>query len=211
MHDRRIDGKPHTFGNEGILYMNAMTWYDHETERIWTQPTGTALQGFYTGRRLEMVPAQVVPWGTWKAEHPETLVLEVSGQFGIEHDPFGNRLETYVLGVVVKDTAKAYRWEAASRLTVVNDRIGDLPVVVYADPESRSAHVFVRRIGSDELEFGWRGGSMFGKGTESRWNPASGIAESGPLSGTRLREVPYSTAFDWAWRDFYPQSAFFGD
>ena len=61
MHDRRIDGKAHTFGNYGSLYMSAMTWFDHETESLWSQPIGTALSGPYEGVRLEMIPAAVVP------------------------------------------------------------------------------------------------------------------------------------------------------
>ena len=56
MHDRRIDGRAHTFGNYGALYKRAMTWYDHETDSTWSQPIGTAMAGAYKGVRLEMIP-----------------------------------------------------------------------------------------------------------------------------------------------------------
>jgi hypothetical protein len=74
--DRRIDGKVHTFGNYGALYMRAMTWFDHETDSIWSQPTGTALDGDCAGVRLEMIPVTVMPWATCKKVHPKTLVLD---------------------------------------------------------------------------------------------------------------------------------------
>ena len=212
MHDRRIDGKAHTFGNFGILYKHAMTWWDHETDSVWSQPIGTAIQGPYTGTRLKMVPAAVMPWGTWKAEHPDTLVLEVSGRFNIEYDPFGSRtIDTYVLGVSLGGQAKAYHWKAVSELVVVNDMVGDILVLVYANPADRAAHIFVRRIGDRVLEFEWRRDELRDGDTGSLWDPASGTATAGPFNGNRLREIPYSTAFDWAWRDFYPESEFYGD
>ena len=212
MHDRRIDGKTHTFGNFGILYKSAMTWWDHETESVWSQPIGTAIRGPYTGTRLRMVPAAVMPWATWKAEHPDTLVLEVSGRFNIELDPFGaRRIGNYVLGVELDEHAKAFRWDAVSARVVVNDFIGGVPVVVYANPADRSAHIFVRLIGDTHLEFEWREEEMRDRNTGSLWDPASGKATAGPLNGQALRELPYSTALDWAWKDFYPESEFYDD
>jgi len=35
VHNRRIDGATDTFGNEGALFMNAMTWWDWEAGSIW--------------------------------------------------------------------------------------------------------------------------------------------------------------------------------
>jgi hypothetical protein len=38
VNDRRIDGATHTFGNEGVLFINAMIWWDWETGSIWRIP-----------------------------------------------------------------------------------------------------------------------------------------------------------------------------
>ena len=206
MHDRRIDGKTHTFGNFGVLYMQAMTWWDHETDSVWSQPIGTAIQGSYRGTRLVMIPAAVVPWGTWRAEHPETLVLEADSRFNVEHDPWGTRLPLYVLGVVVDGVAKAYPWVVVSEHVVVNDRIGGTPVVVYANPETRSAHIYARRVRDTELDFEWDGEASSDLATGSIWDLGTGHATAGPLKGESLEELPYSTAFDWAWKDFYPET-----
>ena len=141
MHDRRIDGKAHTFGNQGALYMRAMTWFDHETESIWSQPIGTALLGEYEGVRLEMIPAEVVPWKTWREQYPETLILERGGNPFFQSrnvNPFTGSRGAYVVGVSLGDVAKAYPFETVADDVVVNDAIGDIPVFVYANPVDRS-------------------------------------------------------------------------
>ncbi len=214
MHDRRIDGRAHTFGNYGALYKRAMTWYDHETDSTWSQPIGTAMAGPYKGVRLEMIPVEVVPWETWKQEHPDTLALDTFGRFtGFSADPFigatGNN--AYVLGAVLGDLAKAYLFEEVSRQVVVNDEMDGLPLLVYANPKDRSAHIFVRRIGDRVLRFRWAAGELRDIETGSLWDPASGLAIEGALRGERLKEVPYTTAYLWAWRDFYPGAEVYGE
>ena len=37
------------------------------------------------------------------------------------------------------------------------------------------------------------------------------IAVSGPLAGNILQRVPFISYFDWAWKDFYPGTEFFGN
>ena len=209
MHDRRIDGKAHTFGNYGALYRSAMTWYDHETDSLWSQPIGTALKGAYEGVRLEMIPVSVEPWDAWKQEHPETLVLDTGeGRLG-PSDPFSGSRGRYVVGVVLGEQAKAYPFEMVSQQVVVNDTLGDVPVLVYANPEDRSVHIFVRSVQGEELEFVWEDGTLRDRQTGTHWTPANGLALEGALRGELLKELPYSTAYDWAWRSFYPATEFY--
>ena len=212
MHDRRIDGKAHAFGNYGALYMSAMTWFDHETMSLWSQPTGTALDGPYEGVRLQMIPAAVVPWATWKEEHPDTLILDVGVGRGVTSivDPFGGNRGAYVAGVALGDHAKAYPFDVVSREVVVNDRMGELPVLVYANPADKSVHIFLRELPGAVLEFEWADGELTDKQTGTRWDPARGLGVEGPLRGEILKELPYSSAYDWAWRDFYPHTEVYG-
>jgi len=187
--------------------MNAMTWFDHETDSRWSQPIGTALGGEFEGVRLEMIPVNLVPWATWKNEHPDTLVLNTELEFTYSSkDPFENFRGNYVVGVAVGDLAKSYAFRTVSQEVVVNDRIGDLPVMVYANPDSRSVHVFTRVVDDMELVFEWVDGQVIDRGTGTLWDPTKGFAVEGPLKGILLRELPYSTAYDWAWEDFYPNT-----
>ena len=210
MHDRRIDGKPHVFGNYGALYMNAMTWYDHETQSFWSQPTGTSLRGEYKGVRLEMIPSAVMPWGTWRREHPDTLLLDSLVSPGARaYVPFNGQRGEYVVGVALGNHAKAYPFDLVSQQVVTNDRIGELPLVVYANPDDGSVHVYAGVIGGRELQFEWVQGQLKDRETGTRWDPTNGFALEGPLQGRLLRAIPTSTAYDWAWIDFYPHSTLY--
>ena len=211
MHDRRIDGEAQTFANYGGLYMNAMTWLSRESDSVWSQATGVAIQGPLKGVRLEMLPSTVVPWGTWKKEHADTLVLKTSKPlFRLSpSEPFRSYAGSYVIGVALGEHAKAYPFDEVSERVVVNDAVGEVPVLVYANPDDRSVHIFVRRAGDLALEFQWSDGRLVDAGTGSVWDPTKGFALEGPLRGELLKELPSSTAYDWAWEDFYPHTQFY--
>ncbi len=188
--------------------MRAMTWWDHETQSVWSQPWGRSIAGQLEGTELKLVPASIVPWSTWLSEHPETLVLKVApGRFGSPGQQFS---EDYVIGLTLGDHATAYPFGQVSKDRVVNDRIGTIPVVVLADPVTKPVNVFHRRAGDRELRFMVRDGLLVDTETESTWDSSKGIAVEGQLRGEVLQRVPYITAFDWAWEDFYPHSRFYG-
>tara|TARA_B100000315_G_scaffold76091_1_gene69659 strand:+ start:4605 stop:5174 length:570 start_codon:yes stop_codon:yes gene_type:complete len=185
-----------------------MTWWDHETESIWSQPWGTAIAGDLEGTRLKLIPAGIVPWAAWVEEHPGTLVLNLEGygQFGPPREPFQ---PGFVIGIALGEDAKAYPFQPASEEGVVNDWIGPFPVVVVADAESKAVHAFLRRAGDRELEFELREGALVDRQTSSTWDLGRGIAVDGSLRGEVLQRVPYITAYERAWEDFYPHSEFY--
>ena len=188
--------------------MRAMTWWDHETESIWSQPWGMAISGAIEGTRLKLIPAEIVPWAAWVEEHPNTLVLKTEG-----YGPFGPPRQQFqpgfVIGIALGEDAKAYPFRPASEEGVVNDWIGQFPVVVLANAETNAVYAFIRRAGDQELEFEMLKDALVDRQTGSTWDVARGIAVDGPLRGEVLQRAPYITAFDWAWEDFYPHSEFY--
>ena len=184
--------------------MNAMTWWDHETRSVWSQPWGLAIRGPLEGTRLDAIAANIVPWATWLDDHPQTLFMDLGGD-EVAHfkQPFG---EDYVIGVTLGEHAKGYYFPAASEKGVINDLLGPFPVLVLADDATKAVHVYLRSVGDEDLEFTMQNGRLTDRQTESVWNTAKGIAVEGPLQGELLKEVPYMTAFKSAWRDFYPHS-----
>ena len=188
--------------------MSAMTWWDHETGSVWSQPWGMAIDGALRGTTLELVPAGIVPWGTWFGDHPETLVM-VSGasrQDGV----MARATSNYVIGVTLDEYAAAYPFKLASEEVVINDRLGPFPVLVLADPESKAVHVYLRTIGDRELEFSLSNWTVVDAETGSTWDFSTGTAVGGALEGRLLQRLPYVTPYDWAWEDFYPHSEFYG-
>jgi hypothetical protein len=203
VHDRRIDGKVHTFGNHGALWMNAMTWWDHETESIWSQPWGRALEGEYKGVELFLLPSQLTTWLNWRNAHPQTLVmsndLDRVSLFGKQ----GFR-PNFVIGLILNNQAKAYYYLDVEKQGIVHDWLNDVPILVWAAAEEINA--FVRVMDDQVLTFEWNGETLIDVETGSTWNLSRGLALSGPLQGRSLQQVPSSSAFDWAWLDFYPES-----
>jgi hypothetical protein len=205
VHDRRIDGTPHTFGNAGALFMSAMTWYDHETRSIWSQPWGRAIIGPLKGVQLNLLPSQLTTWASWKQEHPETLaMINDVERLGSRRQGFSRE---FVIGLVLAGHAKAYYYTDAEAAGVINDTLGDVPIVIWAAGEA--FHVYVREAGGRTLAFRAEGETLVDQETGSTWDPVRGLAKSGPLKGESLQPVPSLSSYDWAWRDFYPDSEFY--
>ena len=219
MHDRRLDGQVKTFGNQGALYMNAMTWWDHETESVWAQPWGAAIQGDLTGKALTLLPSNVVRWATWLSENPDTKVLiDERG----EH--FGRQIPTdrFVIGVSVQEDAVGLYFPSAQAAGVVNHQVGKFPIVVSVNPDNGAIDVYLRTVvgtprdGSvsvpDVLSFELdEAGRLVDAETGSAWDFSRGVAVEGPMRGAALQQLPYTTAFDWAWEDFFPSTQFWGE
>ncbi|MEX2427493.1 MAG: DUF3179 domain-containing protein, partial [Bacteroidales bacterium] len=72
--DRRIDGKTHEFGVSGFLRHSDMIMFDRKTESLWQQFTGEALVGDYTGKRLRVLPSQIISFKQFRDAHPNGKV-----------------------------------------------------------------------------------------------------------------------------------------
>ena len=102
VHRREIDGQPALFGNHGALLGNAMTWWDHDTGSIWSQPPGEAVAGPHKDKRLTLLPSQLTSWGTWRAQHPISLALDAPGH------PSSFELDTMDIVVEIGEEATAF-------------------------------------------------------------------------------------------------------
>ena len=184
--------------------MFAMTWWDHETESIWSQPWGRAIEGSLKGVELFLLPSQVTTWAAWRAEHPQTLVMRS------DYERLANLPqrfdEDFVIGVTLGDEAKAYRFTEVEAVTVVNDFVGETAVLVWAS--DTSFHTYVRLAESIEepLTFYVAGDQIKDHQTNSVWDIALGLATEGPLRNTILPALPSLTAFEDHWFDFYPHA-----
>jgi hypothetical protein len=207
VHDRRINGRAVVFGNQGWLYMRAMTWWDHDTGSIWSQPLGRAMAGPLRGVRLPLLPSALVPWASWRAENPDTLVLadDTGLGLGFRESP----RDDFVIGITLGEHARAYRYPDVARVGVINDAVGPYPVLVYANPSTRRVQTFLRTLGQRTLTFAPGEAGLVDAQTGSTWDPLRGIATAGPLRGQALRVLPHNSSFDWAWIDFYPHSTFY--
>ncbi len=170
---REVDGLVLDFGTTGRLRFSNLIMYDRQTESWWQQASGEAIVGQMTGRRLEMLPANLVSWHDFKAAYPHGRVL--SRETGHSR-PYGlNPYTAYdlagpvlyqgptipgalpamarVVTVDMGSEAVAYPYEVLARVKVVNDTVAGRPIVVFwrpgtASPLDASAVAEGRDVGS---------------------------------------------------------------
>jgi len=228
---RKIGDRTLTFGVSGLLVRNSLVMYDRETGSLWSHLTGQALAGPLAGQDLQLIASTQTTWGSWRRAHPETLLLALepslvgdpystyyrSPQLGVDHDQsdivVDPRLgaKEKVIGVRLDGHVKAYSLSTLAKDRVVNDVIGDVPLVIVFDGNTESGAVFRRDAAGKTITF--RAGSnpleLVDIESGSTWDGMIGRATSGPLSGTVLEQVPITFAFWFAWSDFYPETDLF--
>ncbi|MBW3662743.1 MAG: DUF3179 domain-containing protein [Actinobacteria bacterium] len=191
VHRREIDGAEVVLGNQGDLYKRAMTWWDHDTGSVWSQPSGEAILGPRKGQRLELLPSTLTTWGAWTAEHPETLALDAGG------GPTSFALDDMLIVVdLERGEPVGVPYLDLQEVTVVNVEVADTPVAVVLDPTTGSWAALSRQLPDGRIvELQAREGGLHA-GDGLRWT-----ALGRPLGGQAppLQPLPSFTSFP---RDF---------
>jgi len=199
VHRREIDDKPVLFGNQGALWGNAMTWWDHQTGSIWSQPLGEAIAGPFKGRRLELLPSTLTTWSAWKSEYPNTRVLD-----GPVYASGPNDSEFAVV-VEISDQAVAYPIGLISERGVVNDVVGNVPVAVVADLDGLWA-VFSRSVDGSIIDLALDGDTLVDESSGSEWEAFTGLSRD---RNSHLVPIPASTVFPKDFPTFWPEGRLF--
>ena len=181
--------------------MNAMTWYDHESGSVWSQPWGRAIQGPLRGVELFLLPSQLTTWGSWVAEHPETAAMINDVGDGI-FDRRQTINPNFVIGLILAEQPKAYYYQDVEAAGLINDSLGG--IFVWA--ADNNFHAYIRQVGDQLLTFQLQGDQLVDQESGSIWDISRGLAVEGPLKGEGLQPIPSSSSYDWAWLDFYPES-----
>lgn len=199
VHRREVEGETLVFGVHGALLGNAMTWWDHDSGSIWSQPTGTAVAGPRTGQRLELLPVSFTSWDSWFAAHPDTLALDAPA------NPTGFDIDELWIVVDFTDDAVAYPVQDMQRVGVINDVVAELEVAVVSDPaDPQRWNVFSRRLDDRVVTLAVEGDRLVDRQTGTTWDPVTGIATDGALAGQVLDMLPSLTSFPGDYETFWP-------
>jgi hypothetical protein len=201
VHSREVDGDELTFGNEGALFGNAMTWWDHDTGSVWSQPLGAPILGprADTDMALELLPSQLTTWASWVDTYPTTLALDAAG------GPTGFDLADMALVVDLGDASAAFPVPAVREKGVINDRVGREPVALVVDPaDPQRWQVYSRRVGDGDVELALDNGHLRDPASGTRWDLRTGRGLAGPLADDALRPLPAFTSFPDDYRRFFP-------
>ena len=200
VHRRELDGEELVFGNQGALWGNAMTWWDHDTGSIWSQPLGEAILGPRKGQRLELLPSTLTTWGAWQSAHPETLALDVHAWA-----TGGFHLEDMAVVVDLGSDSAAFQIPELREVGVVNGMIAGIEIAVVIDPEDPERwSAFSRRLDTEVVELRLVGDDLVDIGTGTTFDPFVGTGRAGPLADQNLNRLPAFTAFPSDYVTFFP-------
>ncbi len=244
--ERTFDGQVLDFGTTGRLRFSNLMMYDRQTETWWQQATGEAIVGEFTGRQLTFVPASMVSWQDFKETHPDANVL--SRDTGYSRDYGSNPYKGYddvegspflydgpetpdalppmarVLTVELDDEAVAYPFELLEEVRVVNDTVGDAPIVVLwasgtasaldagtvaAGADVGAATTYARELDGKTLTFVVEGDRVVDEQTGTEWD-VLGRGVNGPLAGQQLEPAVGINYFWFSWAAFRPETRIYG-
>lgn len=215
--DPVIDSNREMFGVSGKLFNSDLVMYDSSTSSYWPQVRGEAVIGQRTGTKLKKIPMDTVRWYEWKMKHPDTLVLSQETGFsrpysqndiyGTDREGFSgigvtfndDRLKSNALvhGVVFNDAAKAYHEDAVKEARLLNDKVGDVPLMVVWDEELKTVKIFLREAGQTFTE----ADGEITDNTGKTWTVDDMEMD--------LERVPTFPHFWFAWLAFYPDTGLY--
>ena len=224
---------PSSFGVTGELLNSNTLMYDRMTASIWSQLTGTCIDGPMVGKRLS--PIQVV-WATWKGakeRYPDAQVLSRSTghKRNYGRDPYGSyqrpgnyyddlrlffpmqRLDTRlppkkrILGVEREGMAAAVQIDEVREAGLVNMTLGVTPIIAFYDSLLDTVHLFESRVQgvAEPLTFSFLDGKIIDNETKGEWS-VEGVCTYGRLREKKLVPLRHTNAMWFAWAAFYPQT-----
>ena len=227
------NGRRLTFGFHGI-WQGVAVLYDKQTRSLWMHLTGECIDGPLEGAQLKLITGRHVQWQEWRRDHPETQVMaediafrrryftEQSARRGNDYFPPGfdptidnrdQRLPPSALcyGIRADGKTKAYPFASLMQAGqgVVNDRVGETPVVILFEADTRSAAAHSRRLGGKVLEFKRdQDGLVIDVASGSQFD-RDGRCIAGEYQGQRLPSVIGVQAEWYGWFATYPDTLLF--
>ena len=213
VYDGRLRGEVYRFGTSGLLYRSNKLMYDRTTRTLWNQFTGQPAWGALAGQALRLTPiaSTNTTWAAWLAANPASSVLDIETGFLFDYAP-GAAYAEYNAGddlmfavpvddgrlaprevvfvVRTQDGVSAYAIADLRSLGVVNDRVGELPIVVVATADGMGARAFER----GERRFtcggpGGRAGGRVGRALDGRGGRADGPPRGDVAAGQRQQRL----------------------
>lgn len=237
MYSRELDGRTYTFGVSGKLWRDALVMYDHQTRSLWSHITGEAIQGMLKGKNLKTLAAMPqVDWRTWRLNFPGTKVLSVpvnlfdktvtieeqrrdsyaqyhagpeTGVSGMWYSDARLNNKELVVGVKHHDQHRAYPFSAFERQPIINDRVSNVPILVFHEKRSRATAVYNRTLDGTPLQFAWSRDYFAADSSGTIWNLITGLATEGKYKGKRLERLPSINLYWFAWARYHPDTTIY--
>lgn len=213
VYSRIVEGDELIFGNTSALYESDMVMYDTDTQSYWFQAEGVAILGQRVNQVLDILPFVTTTWGQWRADHPDTLVLERPTNAQYHIDPFLDytdylnngqnffpisaavladrrlNLGDHVLAVTLNDESIAFPL-ADLAPSATTTTVGGEEIVVLADHDGDTGVAYFTVLADGaSVDLIYDDGVWLDENTDSTFD-ITGQAIRGELTGQSLKPVP---------------------
>ncbi len=211
-----VKGQHEKFRLVGMDHFNAM-FEDGTTKSWWRQATGEAIVGPLKGEVLPEVESSQGTIGKLFELHPDALVMQLD-EFSKDNydslaryergkskggltrkDSLSWKDKSWVVGVQVGNETKAYDWELLKQQRVINDKIGDHPVVLALSGDKQSFVAFERPLESEN--FTMRHDTLVAGSVSYDFS-----GRNTTLATDQLKKVKAYQEFWHSWRTFHPET-----
>ncbi len=220
-----------SFGFSGQHWNGNMLMADQKTGTYWSQYTGEAVYGEYTGTQLERIPSNVARWSLWRERYPESSVMArpdtIYNLSRYEENPYtpyrSTRdvpVDTYtddtplhpkdvVYGITRGGAATAFREPAVHSDNVVQDVVGDTPVMIVQDDHTGMIYGFDRRIQGEPHNFTYNSTGNVLQDTTGRDWTVTGAPVTGASNQQALQQIDLSRMYWFSWHLFHPDTTYY--
>jgi hypothetical protein len=214
--DRAVDGRILHFHLSGLNQQNFLM-ADEETGSWWQQITGECILGPLRGKRLRRILSDEVTLATWRAERPDSSVVQFDPRYLARYPPSdwerhiarrpapGSR--ELIVGIELEGASAAYPIAALREQSPLNTQVGGEPILIVVGSDGNSVRSFARpEVDGKLLEFYRRpeDGTLIDS-TGTSWNFA-GHATAGPLKGRALESVQNTKDYWFDWNLHHPET-----
>jgi hypothetical protein len=216
VYEPNVRGYHEKFRLVGMDHFNAM-FEDATTKSWWRQSTGEAVSGPLKGEVLVETESMQFTVAKLFDLFPSALVMQQDEASIMKYDSlrkferglssssltFTDTLswgkKSWVIGIQTGSLSKAYDWNQLKEKQIINDKIGEIPIVLALSSDSQSFAAFERTIDSDSFTI--RNDSLFVN--ETAYDFAGNCLTS---SSGGLKRVKAYQEFWHSWQIFHPDT-----
>ncbi|HZI23966.1 MAG TPA: DUF3179 domain-containing (seleno)protein [Chryseolinea sp.] len=214
-----VNGSAENFRLVGMDHFNAM-FEDSSTKSWWRQATGEAVAGPLKGSVLPELESMQVSVSKFFWMHPFGQLMQEDISSSKSYDSLG-RFEkgkskgkltrtdslswndkSWVVGIQLDDESKAYDWNDLKKKRIINDKIGDVPIVLVLSADSQSFAVFQRP--QERVIFSVKNDTLRTK--HSLYDFSGKLLLTDSVSIPALKKINAYQEFWHSWKTFHPET-----
>ncbi len=215
----------HDLSTSGFLYRSNKLMYDNKTKSLWSTIDGEPVLGLLAGRgiKLNSYPVVTTKWKNWKADHPNSLVLDLETGFDrnydegeaykayfshdglmfpvpLEDDRLENKDEVLIIrSPRFKTDPLAISIKYLKRKRIHHNNVADKNVIVISEKDGMSRVYYSKNVKFKSYK---KGVLTDKKGKV--WTVTDEHLISS--NGRKLLRTPAHNAFWFAWYNMYPET-----